>query len=492
MSLLMAALRKAEAAKRSGKAAPPESSRTPDSFPFTLEASEPAQESVAPPAPQFTTYQDLLELAPSADDAFDPQADDTGAPRDELHDYLSNNQPVEAEAPPQRPDRDRVRVQQQQRQQAASMFQSKRRTPAKSRVNQLAAVLGVTAVMVAGVLWYLWQLPSGSSVGVNPAIANYNRENRGFLGEEPQAVATETVDAAPAAPTAEPSEEAPVEPAPLIAEPAEAEALVANETLPGVADPNAVPAVSETSPAPSALPAVPPTVLVSDPTVTNAIAASTTASPQAAPLLLEISRSTVSRSVSPTLQAAYDSLLQGQLDRANDLYQELLSEQPNNRDALLGLASVQLQLSNATAARNTYGKLLKLNPQDPLARTGLLQTIPQQDPLRYEQELLAMRRDYPELAPLQYALGNHYASLARWSEAQTAYFDALFLARRDTTAPVSPDYAFNLAVSLEQLGQRSAALEYYKQAATLAQAVQPGFDPAVLRARLASLEQPQP
>src|SRR5690606_9769795 len=164
---------------------------------------------------------------------------------------------------------------------------------------------------------------------------------------------------------------------------------------------------------------------------------------------------------------------------------------PNNRDALLGLAVVHTRSGRLDAARRLYAQALTLNPKDPLARTGLLQTMAEGGS-DIERELLSLRDAYPQLAPVHFALGNLYAARQRWSDAQSAYFDALVLANRAGDGPVSPDYAFNLAVSLEQLQQPRAALEYYRQAQTLAQQVAPGFDPALLRSRLAFLEQNLP
>jgi tetratricopeptide (TPR) repeat protein len=55
-------------------------------------------------------------------------------------------------------------------------------------------------------------------------------------------------------------------------------------------------------------------------------------------------------------------------------------------------------------------------------------------------------------------LGNLYADQKRWSEAQAAYFEAY------RGAPDNADYAYNLAVSLDQLRQHPAALSYYERA----------------------------
>lgn len=164
---------------------------------------------------------------------------------------------------------------------------------------------------------------------------------------------------------------------------------------------------------------------------------------------------------------------------------------PNNRDALLGLAVIYTRDGRLDEARRLYAQALTLNPQDPLARTGLLQTMTGSGS-EIERELLSLRDSFPELAPIHFALGNLYAARQSWSDAQGAYFNALVFANRAGNGPVSPDYAFNLAVSLEQLQQPRAALDYYRQARTLAEERAPGFDPALLRSRLAFLEQNLP
>jgi hypothetical protein len=55
--------------------------------------------------------------------------------------------------------------------------------------------------------------------------------------------------------------------------------------------------------------------------------------------------------------------------------------------------------------------------------------------------------------------------------------------------PSNPDYAFNLAVGLEHLGQRGIAAGYYRQALELARLRgHAGFDQVQVAGRLARLE----
>ncbi|MDO9041721.1 MAG: hypothetical protein Q7U64_05160, partial [Desulfocapsaceae bacterium] len=78
-----------------------------------------------------------------------------------------------------------------------------------------------------------------------------------------------------------------------------------------------------------------------------------------------------------------------------------------------------------------------------------------------------------------------------WSEAQQAYFSALQAAKNAAQNPeaVHPDYSFNLAVSLEHLGQLKPAVNYYREALKFAAGQQAGFDVEAVRARLHNLEQ---
>jgi len=63
----------------------------------------------------------------------------------------------------------------------------------------------------------------------------------------------------------------------------------------------------------------------------------------------------------------------------------------------------------------------------------------------------------PDDANLQAALGDIYANQNQWSAAQRAYFDAYRLSQ-------SAENAFNLAVSLDQIGKPVLALPYYREA----------------------------
>lgn len=374
---------------------------------------------------------------------------------------------------------------------AASVFVAKQKPAGNRKTVTILVVMMVLMLPVGGgVLWYL-QSMAPASVGINPAIANYDLSTRGFLGDAPPAVAATPAQPDIATPAVlamareTPVTEASAEQNPATPENIEVspqQVAVTGATPESVAESAPVVAVTDTQQAPLLPPG------------TAAPAVETTLDPPASGLggVLEITRSGGSRTLNPDVVSAYNRLQNGDLLVAGQLYQEVLNGLPNNRDALLGLALARLRQGNRAEAGELYARLLQLNPRDPLAHAGLLQTMQTVDPAEHEAELQALLAEYPNVAPLQMALGNLFASQQRWSEAQGAYYNALLSASRSTDGPVHPDYAFNLAVSLEQLNQKKAALDYYRQAQALALEVTPGFDPQLLNSRLAYLEQNRP
>jgi len=69
----------------------------------------------------------------------------------------------------------------------------------------------------------------------------------------------------------------------------------------------------------------------------------------------------------------------------------------------------------------------------------------------------------------------------RWHEAQAEYFEAHRL------DPGSPETMFNLAVSLDRLGQARAAAGFYTRALDAVRGQQAPFDTAAVRRRLEEL-----
>ncbi len=157
------------------------------------------------------------------------------------------------------------------------------------------------------------------------------------------------------------------------------------------------------------------------------------------------------------LREAYTAYQAGNDARALELYSEVLQEDPGNRNALLGRAAIYVQNGNAAGAVDDYQALLLSNPKDSLAMTSLI-SVANLSPQESESRLKLMIREEPESPYLNFALGNAYGAQNRWLEAQGSYFTAL------QYNPEDPNYAYNLAVSLEHIEQPQAAMTYYRRA----------------------------
>lgn len=157
------------------------------------------------------------------------------------------------------------------------------------------------------------------------------------------------------------------------------------------------------------------------------------------------------------LREAYSAYQAGNDARALELYNEVLGEDPGNRNALLGRAAIYVQTGNVADAVGDYQALLLANPKDSLAMSSLL-SVANLSPRESESRLKLMIREEPESPYLNFALGNAYGAQNRWQEAQGFYFTAL------QNNPDDPNYAYNLAVSLEHIKQPQAAMTYYQRA----------------------------
>jgi tetratricopeptide (TPR) repeat protein len=183
----------------------------------------------------------------------------------------------------------------------------------------------------------------------------------------------------------------------------------------------------------------------------------------------------------PVLESAYQAFNADDPARARDDYQRVLRSDPDNRDALLGLAAVEMQARHYDDAGRIYTHLLTLDPRDAYAEAALIGLKGEVDPLSAESRLKNMIAAQPEASFLQFSLGNQYAAQGRWADAQQAYFRAY------AGNPEHPDFAYNLAVSLDQLHQRKPALEYYRRALALAAGHPVSFDRAQVSKRVAQL-----
>lgn len=213
----------------------------------------------------------------------------------------------------------------------------------------------------------------------------------------------------------------------------------------------------------------------------EATRAARTAPPNAPPSAIRIRRSPPRDRLDPDLTEAYRAFQSGNPSRAETLYRRVHAREPDRRDALLGLAAVAMRQGRTPEAYGYYRRLIELDPRDSVALAGIASLTGNGGREANESRLKLLLDQFPDAAHLHFALGNLYAKQGRWAEAQAAYFKAY------TSDSKNPDYSFNLAVSLDQIGQGRAALGYYRRALNAADRGVKGFDTAQVLTRIQAL-----
>ncbi len=446
MSLLLEALKKAEKAKEDAQRRALGASPEPA-------AASPAPE-LRPPElePAVRTRDELPELRRPSE-AAGAEAPPPAPPELSLEDERPQAAPerAAATAAPRPQPRSDAQSEAGQRAAARNVFEAKFREP-NPRL-PFFVTLGALGVFAIGTVVYFWmQLrPPAPLVILDPKPG----------GAAAQVAAAPSAPAAPAPapatastgipglPSASPAPAAPSSP-PRAARPAREALERAPET------PRLQPQYR--APAPAARPAVP--------------AAAET----------EVTARRVAPQVHPKVGSAYAAYQAGDLAAARADYQDALREEPANRDALLGLAALDVRGGRLEAAEGAYLRLLQADPRDAHAQAALIALrAGRVDPVAAESRVKVMLADNPAAHVLNFTLGNQFAQQGRWAEAQQEYFRAF------AAEPENADFAYNLAVSLDHLRQPQLALQYYQRAISLAKARGASFDLAAAEKRAAQL-----
>ena len=448
MSLLLEALKKAEKAKEEAQrrardggetgeapAAAPAAERKPvvtrDNLPDLAAAPlEIAPDDIAPAAAPARAQPVALELEPQAPPPSQRPAAKP-APR-----------AAPAAAPSKAPDSDAAG-----RASAKKVFEAKFREP-NPRL-PFYITLGVLGVFAAGTVIYFWyQLrPPPSLVNLNPAAQ---------------------AQLAQAAIPVEPARITPTTPAPA-----------AQAAIPGLPPAPAKSAAAVPAAAAPARPAAPP-VAEETPRLTPRPAASRPAAAPAAVQAPVVTRNPPQ--INPRIDAGYKAYIAGDLATARSEYEQALRDEPDNRDALLGLAALDVRSGRYESAEALYLRVLAIDPRDPQAQAALLSLRSgRNDPLATESRVKSLLAAEPAAHVLNFTLGNQLAQQKRWAEAQQEYFKAY------AAEPENADFAYNLAVSLDHLRQNRQAFDYYQRAIALAEKRGASFDLAAARTRAAQL-----
>ena len=182
------------------------------------------------------------------------------------------------------------------------------------------------------------------------------------------------------------------------------------------------------------------------------------------------------------LREAYAAYQRGDDQLALVKYNAVLGVDPDNRNALLARAAINIQKNRVTEAIRDHQKILLANPKDSLAMSSMI-AVANYSPAQSETQLKLMIRDEPNSPYLNFALGNILGAQNRWQEAQGLYFVAF------ENNPNDPNYAYNLAVSLEHIAKPKVAITYYERALSNFTNGLATFDREVVDTRLETLRQ---
>jgi Flp pilus assembly protein TadD len=155
---------------------------------------------------------------------------------------------------------------------------------------------------------------------------------------------------------------------------------------------------------------------------------------------------------------AFDAYGRQDYDIAENKYLQALDIEPNHADALAGLGAVYQRTGRTDLAAANYQRLLGVDPGNTLAASALISLRSAEVDWDTESELKHLLQRFPLAHHLHFALASHFVEQGRWADARYEFRAAQEL------APDNADYNFNLAVSLERLGDFAGARRYYESA----------------------------
>lgn len=201
---------------------------------------------------------------------------------------------------------------------------------------------------------------------------------------------------------------------------------------------------------------------------------------------VSVTKNIQANTVNATLMNAYQAYKAGDDDQAQALYRQVLRKDTYSTDALLGMAAIAQRQGREADAVSWYEKVLESDPRNPIAQAAMLSSaqsnLTGQDAGSAESHIKNMLAKSPDDANLHANLANFYAEQNQWADAQQSYFEAFRL------SPSNADFAFNLAVSLDQMGKPNLALPYYQKAQQLLQnGSQSALNQTELAARIAAI-----
>ena len=158
-------------------------------------------------------------------------------------------------------------------------------------------------------------------------------------------------------------------------------------------------------------------------------------------------------------KAALSHHSKGNWNKAQEIYQHLLKENPNNYAVLQNYGPLLAQLREYKLAKDVFQKCLKIKPNDSLLLYNYGKFL--HDQKHYEKAIEYYNKSFeknPKNAMAQYNIGNIYFAKKQFENAIDKF-------KKATEINPLHSYAYNnIGLALKKLGNFDGALKFYKKA----------------------------
>lgn len=156
------------------------------------------------------------------------------------------------------------------------------------------------------------------------------------------------------------------------------------------------------------------------------------------------------------LTHAYNALMGGNTSEAIEVYKNIISAEPENEDALFGLAATYHRVGDIEHARPYYSKLLKVNPSHREGLNNFLTLMGDESPEEALAELDRLEQRNPDFSPIPAQQGVLLSKLGYTDQAREKLLRAIDLAPENLT------YKYNLAIIMDRSGRYADAAALYR------------------------------
>lgn len=157
------------------------------------------------------------------------------------------------------------------------------------------------------------------------------------------------------------------------------------------------------------------------------------------------------------LERAYNALIAGHSETAIQIYEDILTGAPKNKEALFGLASTYHRLGQIDIARTLYGKLLAIEPKHRDGLNNFLVLLADEAPQEALTQMERLEAQNPGFSPIPAQMAIIYQKLGDQDKAVDKMYRALAIAPENIT------YRYNLAIMLDKSGKYAEAGKLYGQ-----------------------------